>query len=306
MNLKTKVRFSNFEAKDTNPDKMASNRGLELELGELRGKIVCQICETPARPGKTKWYRCPNLHQICHDCKVGRGGQGDEVVDCSCKQPISKIHCKWTEEFLEKTNGLKVKLSCKNAKNGCEETFDENALDEHESECVFRLVPCMDSRLGCKEKVFFRNVIQHHEEKHAPLIPMENKSKRVASKVSNVKIDLNGKHFILLCTSNKNSLDHWVYLAGSPEEAKHFSYNLKFFGPNSTNDYTGKVGAVDESFQTLFDTGRVCVYNRQAFNNQFLNEDRKYEYSLEIRNLKEEVKDENVDSGASDIEDSNE
>ena len=37
-----------------------------------------------------------------------------------------------------------------------------------------------------------------------------------------------------------------------------------------------------------------------------MNEDGKIEYSLEIRNLKEEVKDENVDSGASDIEDSNE
>ena len=80
----------------------------------------------------------------------------------------------------------------------------------------------------------------------------------------------------------------------------------KCFGPNTTNVYTGKVGAIDESYKTLYDTGRVATHELQGFRNQFLNEDGKFEYSLEIRNLKEEVKDENVDSGASDIEDSNE
>ena len=33
---------------------------------------------------------------------------------------------------------------------------------------------------------------------------------------------------------------------------------------------------------------------------QFVDENRKFEYSLEIRNLKEEVKDENYESGISD------
>merc|ERR1712062_292326 len=165
-----------------------------------------------------------------------------------------------------------------------------------------------ENRQGCNEKVIFQNVIQHYEAKHSSLIPMVNNSKRIASKMSNVKIEMNGKQFILQCIGSKkgNTLAQWVYLIGSPEEAKHFSFILKFFGPNSTNVYTGKVGAIDESYETLYDTGRVATHELQGFRNQFLNEDGKYEYSLEIRNLKEEVKDENVDSGASDIEDSNE
>jgi len=288
---------------------MASNHS--LEVAELRSKIVCQICETTARPGKTKWYRCSNMHQICQDCHGKR--------KCSCEEPISKIHCEWTEEFLEKVNRLKLKLNCKNAKNGCKEAFDENALEEHESECVYRLVPCMNSSLGCKEKVIFQNVIQHFEKEHATLIPMDNNSKKEAPYISNVKIDLNGKHFILKCFfTSQNSSSHctlydcgssvqWVYFIGSPDEAKHFSFTLKFFGPNSTNVYTGKVTSIDEfeSYETLLASGKVCTFDLQDFK-QFLNEDRKYEYSLEIRNLKEEAKDENVDSGASDIEDSNE
>ena len=294
---------------------MASNHG--LEVAELRGKIVCQICETPARPGKTKWYRCLNLHYICHDCKMGRGGEigvhplallvrSNLVVNCSCLRPISKNHCEWTEEFLKKIKGLKT--NCKNAKNGCKEAFDENALEEHESECAYRFVPCIDRSLGCKEKVIFKNVIHHYERKHRALIPMDNNSKRKASKISLAKIDLNGKHFILksIASYKKNSSVQWVYLIGSPNEAKHFSFTLKFFGPNSTNVYRGKVASIDESYETLFASGKVCTFELQTFANQFKNEDGKYEYSLEIRNLKEEVKDENVDSGASDIEDSNE
>ena len=230
---------------------MASNHSLEVAVGELRGRIVCQICETPARPGKTKWYRCLNLHHICHDCKTGQGVEyrvlpffpmvrRNLVVDCSCKQPISKNHCEWTEEFLKKIKGLKS--SCKNAKNGCKEAFDENALEEHESDCVYRLVPCMANALGCNEKVIFQNVIQHYEQKHATLIPMDNNTKRVASKMSHVKIDLNGKHFILACTSSKKFkcgtkelclLFQRVYLIGSPKEAKHFAFTLQFFGPET-------------------------------------------------------------------------
>jgi len=300
--------------KDTKPEEMASNHS--LEVAELRGKIVCQICKTPARPGKTKWYRCLNLHHICHDCKTGqvveyrvlpffpmvRMVRRNLVVDCSCKQPISKNHCEWTEEFLKKIKGLKT--NCKNAKNGCKETFDENALEEHESECVYRFVPCFWS-FGCKEKVIFQNVIQHFEKEHLTLIPMDNNSKREASMISYVKIDLNGKHFILKCVAKKNSCVQWVYLIGSPDEAKHFSFTLKFFGPNSTNVYTGKVASIDESYETLYVSGKVCTFELQAFDNQFKNEDGKFEYSLEIRNLKEEAKDENADSGASDIEDSN-
>ena len=153
------------------------------------------------------------------------------------------------------------------------------------------------------------NVIQHFEKEHLTLIPMDNNSKREASMISYVKIDLNGKHFILksIASYKKNSSVQWVYLIGSPNEAKHFSFTLKFFGPNSTNVYTGKVAAVDESYESLFasGSGKVCTFELQAFDNQFKNEDGKFEYSLEIRNLKEEAKDENADSGASDIEDSN-
>ena len=104
---------------------------------EIRNDIVCQICGDPARPGKRQWYRCMKLHQICQDCK-------EKNDKCSCGDPISTEFCKQTEKLLG-VNGLK--FNCVNAKNGCKEAFVENALDEHESECIFKThcIFCWDS-----------------------------------------------------------------------------------------------------------------------------------------------------------------
>ena len=287
--------------------KMASNLGLELDrleldVTELRGQIVCHICETPARPGKTRWYRCHNLHQICQECKETNGKE-----KCYCNQPILIVYCEWTEKFLKKIKGSK--LNCKNTKNGCKETFHENALEDHELECLFRLVPCMESKSGCEAKLTLQNVIQHYEKEHLKdgLQSIENKLKRVGGSITNVKMDLNGNVFIVKgqIFGNKTAI-LWVYILGSPKEAKHFTYTLKLFGSKSTIMYVGKVAAIDESFDTLYMAGKCFTFQFDTFKDQFKNEDGNYEYSLEIRNLKEEAKDENVDSGASDIEDSNE
>ena len=54
------------------------------------------------------------------------------------------------------------------------------------------------------------------------------------------------------------------------------------------------------------EAGECCTFTHQAFMAQFVDENLKHEYSLEIRNLKEEAKDVNYESGISDTdEDSN-
>ena len=99
---------------------------------ETRNKLVCHECKGHARPGERRWYRCLNLHQICQDCK-------EKKKKCSCGDPILTEYCRQTEKLLS-VMGLKFK--CVNAKNGCQETFLENALEGHEFECIFRQVPC--------------------------------------------------------------------------------------------------------------------------------------------------------------------
>ena len=68
------------------------------------------------------------------------------------------------------------------------------------------------------------------------------------------------------------------------------------------------MASIDESFDTLSAAGKYFSIPHKQFSAQFCGGDKDdedidvYEYSLEIKNLKEEVKDENYESGISDNE----
>ena len=208
-----------------------------------------------------------------------------------------------------------MKYNCVNAKNGCQEVLAETALEGHESECIYRLVQCLKNALpsSCAEIVAFRDVIQHFEgHKKVALKELKLEIKYTAD--WNFDVSLNGDNcffdpikfnlknqtFLLLHKTEKKIVYLWVYMLGSPNEAKHFSYTLKLFGPKTNLTIDGKVAAIDEPFHILAYTGKCFAYPHEMFIAQFLDEEKKYEYSLKIRNLKEEAKDENYESGISD------
>ena len=57
---------------------------------------------------------------------------------------------------------------------------------------------------------------------------------------------------------------------------------------------------IDEFFDELVRAGKCFSISQQVFVAQFANEDRQFEYSLEIKKLKTETKDLNYESGISD------
>jgi len=67
--------------------------------------------------------------------------------------------------------------------------------------------------------------------------------------------------------------------------------------------FKGEVAAIDESFRAIWRSGKCFSILHSALINQFVDEDREYAYSLEIRNLKEEAQDGNYESGVSDNDD---
>ena len=259
--------------------------------------LVCQICQDHARPGKRQWYRCLKLHQICQKCKA-------KTEKCSCGKLISEEYCKMTEKWLS-VKGLK--FNCANTKHGCKEVLAENALEDHESECIFRLVLCPFNAMlnECEAEVTFKDVIQHFEKQHYKLEDFNPTQKLNTFKMTGEdgyflpeKISVNDRMFLFCDKTESSNLYQWVYLLGSPTEAKHFAYTLKFHGKDTTVTFEGKVAAIDESFDEL--TGKCFVMPHKNFKAQFVDEDGKYEYSLKIRNLKEEAKDDNYESGISD------
>ena len=280
----------------------ASLEDLSKTLTEMQNNLVCQVCEERARPEKKQWYRCLNLHQICQDCK-------DKFDLCTCGQPMSNEYCKMTEQLLSNRS---LKFNCVNTKHGCTVTLPENGLKDHESECFFRLVPCPHPWKGaCQQKVIFRDVIPHYEKVHEK-IEEKNTSEKIGLSFNDIGVSGKGCYtfpqkfcvknrvFLLTGRTLSSTVYRWLQFLGSPNEASHFSYSLKFVSPKATNTFEGKVASIDEDFHSLYKAGKCFAIPHENFMAQFVDENRKFEYSLEIRNLKEEVKDENYESGISD------
>ena len=284
-------------------------------VGEMRSDLVCHKCGVFVRPGKREWYRCMNMHQICQDCKA----IGKDNGKCSCGQTISNEYCKMTEKLLS-VKGLK--FNCNNTKHGCREITDENALEEHESDCIYRSVPCPvgleKAYLAVEDigrPVTFQDVVQILENIKESMDDGEIKSLKLAKDCNWITKDVClyipfklcvHQRMFLLCGFRENGTKYaFVHIIGTPNEAEHFSYTLKYFGKNATNTFEGKVVAIDDTFEAIFDAGKYFAYPYRAFVSQFVDENREYKAELKIRNLKEEVKDDNYESGISEDDDEN-
>ena len=281
---------------------------LSKAVAEIRSDLVCQICGDFARPGKRQWYRCLNMHQICQKCKT----ISEENGKCSCGQTISNEYCKMTEKWLSVKG---QKFNCINTKLGCRETMDEDALEEHESECIYRSVPCpvgLERAFG-GSVVTFQDVVQILEKSKEGVADGEMKIFKVSEDwlCGNdgwhipIRYGVNQRMFILCGFVKDGTMYRWIHIIGTRNEAKHFSYTYKHVGENSTNTFEGKVAAIDDTFEDIFAAGKCFAYPHKAFVSQFVDENLEFKVSLKIRNLKEEVKDENYESGISEDDDEN-
>ena len=204
----------------------------------------------------------------------------------------------FNENLLEDDESDYRLLPCHNKNNGCQEThFLNDVIFDHEKECMYRLVHCINNGNGCTEKVTFNNVIPHFEEKHAKYsgVPLRrqvslrivtNKSKVLSYDLPNAMININGSAFILKGRILNKRRYLWVYLLGSPNEAKNFSFTLKLYGGTVTAHYAGQVSSIDESFESLCVPEKCFSFDENEFKIQFQRLDGKYEYSLSIRNVK--------------------
>ena len=72
--------------------------------------------------------------------------------------------------------------------------------------------------------------------------------------------------------------------------------------PKVTNSFSNQVISIDETASSIVEKANCLAISRKLFENQFLLDEDKFKFSVKIKNLKEEVKDENVESGVSDVD----
>ena len=214
-------------------------------------------------------------------------------------------------------------------------TLSESALEFHEfEECIYRYVPCPLCKTAGEFHKIIQHFESHTEEKlpveklgsrfamalrrdledshdrpeqHLLMDWIMDYLKKTFSADSPIHSDtvfrplvqfnFNNQTFLLAGKMEDKIMYYCVYILGSLNEAKHFRYTLKFFGPNTTNTMEGQVAAIDESdesFQILSKAGKCFAMPYKTFFSQF------FECSLEIRNLKEEAMDDNYEPAVSD------
>ena len=98
----------------------------------------------------------------------------------------------------------------------------------------------------------------------------------------------------------ENSMYFWIYFLGDPYEADRFQYHIhlkKAHGREIT--YFGKVKSINEEYESLLKDEDTFVSSMEVIE-RYRSPNLMLEYTLKIRNLKEEVKDENCESGIDD------
>ena len=298
---------------------MASEaKRVKKDLNEiLIEQLKCYICKSGVKVGKHRWYRCPQQHMICQDCMNKRGSYS--VPSCDCRK---KIHgyCRIIEAML---SSEKMRFNCENQSRGCQEMLDTNNRENmifHQSECIYRLVECPN--LKCRSKVPFYDLLDHMKTEEYKcdkltgsigkmvttywIIP-ENIDQLLVPAFPSQELEVNGiGTFIIGAKIDNGVFYQWIHFVGSSHEAKKFSYTFEYKNEEKTPHvhtlHSDQVASIDETSKSIIESGKCFGMPRKLFDKHVL-ENRRFEYSVTIRNLKEEAKDDNVESGVSDNDD---
>jgi len=301
---------------------MASINNYEEAFAKIEEHLICHLCERAPRPKKPQWYRCSSSHLICQDCLDSRMILLEtQVLMCKCNCKISLQFCRLIEAVL---NIQGKKFKCKNANLGCAQTFVEDALFSHEKECIFRLVPCpypkWNKANDCDVQVTFKDVIPHYEQSTSQKLKSVPKNVVTGKYVKKItlpqnyaetgicaccQLEFEGKQFVSSVVFFKRSglYHHWIHFLGTPTEANQYAFALEYKGPKIASTFVGEVVSIDEPWDSIVSNYKCFTTPFANFKAQFVNEANEYEYSLKIRNLKEEAKDDTIESGISDNDD---
>ena len=263
----------------------------------LYEKLKCQICESRVKAGKHHWYRCTQGHRICQDCREVK-----ETKKCSCTKFIPFQHCEVIEALL---NEGKMEFKCENLTRGCNESLDEDNMIFHQTECIYRLVDC-PQRI-CKSKVPFHELLDHM--KPDCIVDLSgvyntfvfNYDRKISvGHYRPRKIIAENKVFFSVIRFKEDLLYHWIQFYGSSIEAKKYSYTLEYHNTTKTPEITCSFGdqvvSIDETADSIIEKVNCMAISRKLFENKFVLTDDTFKFSVKIRNLKEEIKDENVES----------
>jgi len=108
--------------------------------------------------------------------------------------------------------------------------------------------------------------------------------------------------FFTISKVDNNTIYSCIVLMGSTDQSRNYSYTSAVTSNIGEKFvFSGPVPTVDRSVDDIIASGSLLTLGTDVFNRS-LNEDKQFEVEITVRNLKEEAKDDDMESGVSDGE----
>ena len=295
---------------------MAGSLSKRQELLGLISELQCHVCKDVPGPNgnKRNRYSCIKAaHTLCEEHKT----------KCACGSKVGESPSPVIAKFL-----MNLPWMCQNYKTGClESKVNVEDLEDHQGICIYRQVFCPNvdcilyRHIDCEEegKILFKDVIDHL--KVCLEDPIEQEMSNEKENNFLVIFGTNeefkdGEHWsptkmistcgAVLFTSGyvKNETVYfWLNLLGSSDEAKKYACTSSIKNENGIEKfiYCGLVHTLDKGYKDIISSGALLTIGVDAAKRS-LNDEKNLEVEITIRNLKEEAKDDDMESGVSDGE----
>jgi hypothetical protein len=300
-------------------------------IASLEQYLTCSKCKKVPRDANVSW--CTEHHLMCQDCyyiNITRTDKHENIYcsqdsDHSCLKVICR-HCKHNveREHIQCGATCQVKCEpeispfvdkmlqefptkCKFTQNGCQVFIMLKELEVHEVDCDYHNINCPFPNC-CSKDVSFIDLSKHLEAKHRDLKKIDE-----ARSKDSIPMPYQGQVWIPqklvfrhrsfftevhVCDLTKCRY-FWIYFHGSREEADHYTYQIKITGGNSKElIFKGKVYSLDKTKKTVMANEDVFIlYPGQAKQFKVAG---KINFEITLYSDKEEIKNEDVESGISD------
>jgi len=214
------------------------------------------------------------------------------------EQTINKELNDFMSQFLQ---------NCMYFQHGCQEKKKIFELQAHEQSCDYRQVFC--PIYDCKDNVRYLTFPEHFSMNHQFLgniiqfsgetLEFQNDFKKLQTNGYRFQeIRVFNHTFFFIKIMHIDIVHQWIYLYGFKEDCSKFRYEIKCnFKNDETFTHYGEVQPMTTSHKEIIEEGNVLTMLRNKYKNMV-------GYQISLRNLKEEAKDDNSESGISDNEQS--
>ena len=272
-------------------------------------ELQCHQCKDVPGPhgDERNRYSCTNAaHVLCEDHKN----------KCPCGSDVGKSPSLAIDKVLQIFPWM-----CENYKFGCRESkMIVEDLEHHQRKCIYRQVFFPKCRMcAFTKKVSFKDVMDHLQicldepieegkmSTYEPnkfvvtfdvIVDLEENDVWDPIKITNAS----GAVFFAIAFVRNDTFYVYISLLGSADEAKNYACDYSITNKMGEKfHYIGPVHTLDKGYYEIIDSGSIFGLLDGAAERS-ANDEKELKVEITIRNLKEEAKDEDMESGVSEGE----